>query len=190
MKSTNKSLVPFLISLFLGLLLASGCEEDIENKDPENINVDPQQRRDILQERHNISDRGNPILEAELEATNPAREETNANGYITMVLQGDSVNIKGEFSELSSPYIESYMHEVLQSDRVQLLEPSLNENETSGTWEASYQFDKEIIEKLKSDSLYISVYTEKYPDEGELRAQITNWDSVATTSPNDEEQQQ
>lgn len=189
-KSSTKLLITFLISLFCGLLLITGCEEDIENKDPDNINVDPEQRREIMRERHNIADRGNPIFEAELEETEPARDDTDATGYMTLVVQGDSVHIKGEFSDLSSPYTESYIHEVLQSDRVQRLEPSLNENKTAGTWEDTYVFDDEALEKLRGDSLYVSIYTSKYEDEGEIRAQITNWDSVAVASPEEKQQEQ
>lgn len=189
-KSSTKLLVIFLISLFCGLLLVTACEEDIEDKDPNNINVDPEQRREILRERHNIPDRDNPIFEAAFEQTSASRGDTDATGYLTIVLQGDSVNIKGEFSGLSSPYTDSFIHEVLQSDRVQRLSPSLNENKTAGTWEESYVFDKEAIEKLKGDSLYISVYSEKYEDDGEIRAQITSWDSVSVASPEEQQQKQ
>lgn len=185
-----KKTIIFLILLLFTTLIFTGCEEDIDNKDPENINVDPQQQREILQERHDVAERGNPILQADLEETNPAREETEATGNLTIVLQGNSIHIKGAFSGLSSPYTDSFIHEVLQSDIVQRLNPSLNENKTAGSWEESYVLDEGTIEKLKADSLYISVYSEKYEDEGELRAQITNWDSVAVASPQEQQQEQ
>lgn len=184
-----KSTITFLFLFFITSILI-GCGEEIKDKDPDNISVNQKQRRDILQERHNIQDRGNPIFEASLGETAVAKGDTDASGYMTLVIQGDSVHIKGEFSGLSSPYTESYIHEVIQSSRIQALKPSLNESKTAGTWEDTYTFDKEELEKLKNDSLYVSVYSEKYKEEGEIRAQITNWDSVAAAAPVEEAEKQ
>lgn len=178
-ESFQQSLMISVVILLLGFVLITSCETDrSEKNDPQKIEREKEQKEEIKAERSDTTWRANPVYEASLEATNESKGDTDASGNITLALQGDSVYIKGEFWGLTSDYTNSYIHKVLQDERVQRLQPKLVNDKRSGTWESAYELDKETIEMLQGDSLYISVYTTEYDNSGELSGQFTARDTL------------
>src|SRR5699024_10167334 len=136
-----------------------------QNSDPETSmseragTVQTDQQREILRERADTATTA-PAYKAVLTDSRKGPEDNSTSkGTVMLSLQGDSIHIKGEFSGLSSAYTGSAIHKVLESDEVQKLQPVLSGDSTSGRWEASYRLDENQVKALKSDSLYISVYT-------------------------------
>lgn len=176
LKSCVFSVFLFFIFISSGLL---SCESETTDKnDPQNLQREEEREQQIKRERSDTTWRANPVYEASLEATNESKGDTEASGTVTMALQDDSVHIKGEFSGLTSDYTNSYIHEVLQDERVQRLQPELGSDKRSGTWESTYELDKHTLDMLMGDSLYISVYTTKYDNSGEISGQFTARDSL------------
>lgn len=178
-ESFRQSLTIPVILLFIGFIILANCETDrSEKNDPQKMEREEEQQEEIKAQRSDTSWSANPVYEASLEGTNESKDDTEASGNVTLALQGDSVHIKGEFSGLTSNYTSSYIHKVLQDEKIQRLQPALGDDKKSGTWESTYEWDKEVTEMLQGDSLYISVYTTKYDNSGELSGQFTARDTL------------
>lgn len=170
----NRVFAHFFLLIILGLYLLTNCNtEKTDKNDPESIKAEERQEQQIKEERDDTTGRANPIYEASLEETNESKDDTQASGSLTIALQDDSIHIKGKFWGLTSDYTETYIHEVLQSNRVLRLEPSVGDDKKSGTFESSVKIDKSTREKLQGDSLYISIYSTKYENTGEISGQLT-----------------
>lgn len=170
---TEKNLISPLVLLFMGISLITNCRNNGSDKnDSQTMQREVKQEQQILRERSDTTTSESPIFETTLNGTNEAKDDTEASGSVTLTLQGDSIHIKGQFFGLSSEYTASYIHQALESDRIQPLDPAVNSDSTSGSWESSYKLDKGGISMLKKDSLYISVYSTGY-ESGELRGQLT-----------------
>lgn len=168
----------FLIFLLISVSLLSCESETTDKNDPQNLQREEEHEQQIKRERSDTTWRANPVYEASLEATNESKGETEASGNVTLALQDDSIHIKGKFSGLTSDYTNSYIHEVLQDERVQRLQPEVGSDKRSGTWESTYALDRHAIKMLMGDSLYISVYTTKYDNSGEISGQFTARDTL------------
>ncbi|WP_372636740.1 CHRD domain-containing protein [Fodinibius sp.] len=173
----KKTAIPYYrlpgIILFTSICLITGCQNnDTDKAERERLQQEQEQQRELVEERKDTTYRKSPIFEATLQASNEAKEDTQGSGSVTLTLEGDSIHMEGQFSGLSSEYAGSYIHRALQSERVQQLDPTLDNNKTSGSWDSSYKLDKGEISMLKKDSLYISVYSADF-DDGELRGQLT-----------------
>lgn len=168
----------FLIFLFISIVFFSCESETTDKNDPQNLQREEEREQQIKRERSDTTWRANPVYETSLEATNESKGDTEASGKVTLALQDDSVHIKGEFWGLTSGYTNSYIHKVLQDERVQRLQPELGSDKRSGTWESTYELDKDAVEMLKGDSLYISVYTTEYDNSGEISGQFTARDTL------------
>lgn len=170
----------YVIILFFSICLITGCQNNEYSKaERENLKKAQDQQRELLEEREDTMYQKSPLFEAALQGSNEAKEDTEGSGSVTLILEGDSIHIEGQFSGLSSEYTGSYIHQALESERVQQLDPTLTSNKTSGSWKSSYKLDEGAISMLKKDSLYISVYSEKF-DDGELRGQfIVKRDSIS-----------
>lgn len=188
----NQSIVvPIFSSVIIfmaGVFFVSGCnsqngssnEETSMSEKAGTLRTD--QQKEILRERTDTARTRRPAFHATLASFNEGpQQDIGATGTIIINLQNDSIYVKGEFSDLSSPYSGSAIHKVLEGEEVQTLNPTLNNNRTSGSWEGSYKLDEDQVTALKSDSLYISVYTDKY-ESGEIRGQITAVDSTDTAA--------
>ena len=116
-------------------------------------------------------------FEATLKGSNEVPEvETDAEGSVTLTLAGDSIHVQGTFSGLSSDYAGSHIHKGAEDengDPIQTLKPDVDSNGTSGSWDASYRLDKEYIQALKADSLYINVHSADHKS-GEIRGQLSS----------------
>ena len=116
-------------------------------------------------------------FEATLEGENEVPEvATDAEGSVTITLKGDSIHVEGEFSGLTSDYVASHIHKGAEGENgapIITLEPKVNSNKTSGSWDASYAISKEQINALKADSLYVNVHSVNHKP-GEIRGQLTS----------------
>jgi len=170
---TKRTTIPVIL-LFMAICLISNCRNNEAGQtDGQSLQNEKQQRSQLLKERSDTTAQENRVFEAALKGSNEAMDETNASGSVSLSLQGDSIHVKGQFSGLNSTYTSSYIHQALESDRIQELDPEVDSQGKSGSWEASYKLDKGGISMLTKDSLYISVYTEEYNDGiGELRGQL------------------
>ncbi|HLR26695.1 MAG TPA: CHRD domain-containing protein [Fodinibius sp.] len=178
----SQQVIVLTIILTIGAMLVTGCGNQ-QGSDPGTSMIeradtaDTEKRRELLRERADTSMQA-PAYKAVLtDSRHGADRDTTAKGSIMLSLHDDSIHIKGQFSGLSSTYTGSAIHKVLESNKVQMLDPTLNNDKTSGSWEASYRLAGDQVNALKSDSLYISVYTEEY-ESGEINGQITAVDST------------
>ncbi|HLR26693.1 MAG TPA: CHRD domain-containing protein [Fodinibius sp.] len=116
-------------------------------------------------------------FEATLEGENEVPEvATDAEGSVTLTLEGDSIHVEGEFSGLTSDYAASHIHKGAEGENgapIITLKPDVNSDKTSGSWDASYTLDNEQIRALKADSLYVNVHSANHK-EGEIRGQLTS----------------
>lgn len=158
-------------------LAFSGCESETTDKnDPQSLQRE--QEQEIQQQRSDTSRKANPIYVAGLEGTNEAKGETTATGELILTVQHDSAFIEGEFSGLTSDFTNAYLHEVLQSERIRPLEFSLSDDKRAGTIDTAFELDQEEKNLIKGDSLYISIYTTKYDNSGELNGQFAARDTI------------
>src|SRR5699024_2312402 len=101
-------------------------------------------------------------FEATLEGGNEVPEvSTDAEGSVTVTLKGDTIHVEGEFSGLTSDYAASHIHKGAEGENgspIITLEPDVNSDNMSGSWDASYAFSEEQINALKADSLYVNVH--------------------------------
>lgn len=170
-----------ILSCFLLVisLVFSGCESETTDKnDPDNLQREEEQEQEIQQQRSDTSRKANPIYVAGLEGTNEAKGETNANGELILTVQHDSAFIEGAFSGLTSDFTSAYLHEVLQSERIRPLEFSLSDDKRSGSIDTAFELDQEEKNLIKGDSLYISIYTTKYDNAGEINGQFAARDTI------------
>lgn len=167
----------WIVTLLLVSGLLTNCYKGSEQPERDEMGTLEEEAEDIRQERDTTNDAS--VYKANLEtSTEDPAEEPESNGTVYVTIDGDSIHIQGDFVGLSSPYESSYIHMVLESDRVQELEPTLNEDKTAGSWEASYQLDKDQISALEEDSLYISVYTreDESGEGGAISGQLRSYD--------------
>lgn len=163
----------YFLTALMGFGLITNCSNNqTDQSEPENLERDQEQQQELLEERNDSTLDHPPIFEASLDETPDAEGDTEGEGTLTLTLEGDSIHIKGQFSGLSSEYTDSYIHQALESDRIQKLNPAVSEDKRSGTWESSYRLDEGDISMLKKDSLYISVYSTDF-ESGELRGQLS-----------------
>ena len=120
------------------------------------------------------------------ESEETSEQPTGAKGTATFSLHSDSIHIKGKFSGLNSAYKKSAIHKVLESEKVTSLTPTIGNTKKSGTWEGSYHLTEDEISALKSDSLYISVYSEAY-ESSAIKGQIRAVDSTNTAADSTEQ---
>lgn len=168
----------------IGLVSACGEGENNESAETEDMEVTPQtQQQDKNTRNSDAAMEEEQTFEVSLDGSNQVPEgvDTDASGNVTVTVRGDSIHVKGEFSDLSSEYMASHIHigsEDENGDPIQPLDPELGEDKTSGTWDDTYQLDEEHLSALQSDSLYINVHSSEFTG-GEIRGQIT-----ATTKRN------
>lgn len=161
--------------------LIAGCgdrENSPDNGDGVEMGENPQSQPErAYNEDANMGQTEEQVFEASLEGSNEVPEvETEASGSATVTLRGDSIYVEGEFSDLGSEFTASHIHigpEDQNGDPIQTLEPELGDDKTSGTWDASYQLEKNHITALHADSLYINVHTVDNKA-GEIRGQLTS----------------
>lgn len=177
---SNFTWIPVII-LFMSYSLLAGCSNNTDKDDPEELRKEQEQQRELIEERKDTTKQKSPIFETSLKGTDESIDDTEATGSVILTLEGDSIHLEGEFSGLTSDYTESYIHQALQSERVQRLEPTIGSDKTSGTLESSYKLDEGEISMLKKDSLYISIYSTKF-ESGELRGQLTMKDDEDSTT--------
>lgn len=168
--------------LILGMVcfgLLAGCgDTDSNNEETSDMEVTPEaQQQDQNTRQSEDAMEEVQTFEASLNGSNQVPEDvdTDASGNATVTLHGDSIRVKGEFSNLSSEYMASHIHigaEDENGDPVQPLDPELGNDKTAGTWEATYQLDESHISALRSDSLYINVHSSEFTG-GEIRGQLT-----------------
>lgn len=172
--------------LTLGLMMAmvcfgllAGCgDTDSNNEETSDMEVTPEaQQQDKNTRKSDEAMEEVQTFEASLDGSNQVPEDvdTEASGNATVTLNGNSIRVEGEFSDLSSEYMASHIHigaEDENGDPVQPLNPELGDTKTSGTWDATYQLDESQISALKSDSLYINVHSSEFTG-GEIRGQLT-----------------
>ena len=187
-QSTVKALTLSIVTITITAALSlSGCSN--QNKSPSEQTTMKEkagtlrtdQRQEVLDQRQTKSDTFLAYKATLTKSEETSERTTNANGSATISLRGDSIHIKGTFSGLSAAYSKSTIHKVLESDKVITLNPTLQNNQQSGTWENTYHFDENQIAALKADSLYISVYSEAY-ESSEIKGQVITVDSTTAAT--------
>jgi len=183
-RQSSAAVVPMgfiILIMSIGLLAGCGNRDSSPGNDTpgdtgmsENPQAQPERP---YNEDFNTAKNQQQTFEASLEGSNEVPEvETEASGSVTVTLQGDSIQVEGEFSGLGSEYVASHIHigsEDENGDPIQPLEPEVGSDNTSGSWNASYQLDQNHISALKADSLYINVHSAENKA-GEIRGQLTS----------------
>lgn len=175
-----KALVMGVLIFTVSAGLIAGCGDRDGDPDMEDtgMNETPQSQPDRAYNEDYDTNKGQEqSFEVSLEGSNEVPEvTTDASGSATVTLRGDSIHVEGEFSDLGSEYTASHIHEGAEGengDPIITLEPELENDNTSGSWDASYLLEDEHRSALMGDSLYINVHTtENKP--GEIRGQITS----------------
>ncbi|MEX0769666.1 MAG: CHRD domain-containing protein [Balneolaceae bacterium] len=105
------------------------------------------------------------------------RVPTPATGMAEVTLKSDTLIVDGNFSDLREPYRSAaifYGEEGEQGNQLFTLNPSLNEDKTSGSFSGNdnrFTLGGEIRKALSEGNLYIAITSSKYP-RGEIRGQI------------------
>lgn len=100
---------------------------------------------------------------------------SNATGMVTVTLNGDSVEVSGQFSGLSGTYSASHIHMAAEGENggaIQPLDPDINSDSISGAFNGSYTLTAPHISALKAGNFYINVHSSEHPS-GEIRGQLT-----------------
>ena len=161
-----------LIMFIFGFGLITGCGN---NESDTNMG-----KEDTAEARQSVSDQQATNQSKTYEATLKGADEvpaveTDATGSVTVTVDGDSMHVTGQFSGLSSEYTASHIHKAVKGENgspVQPLEPEIGDDNTSGTWNASYKLDKSMLNALNGDSLYVNVHSADHKS-GEIRGQLT-----------------
>lgn len=181
-KSTQKVLMVF-ITFLVGASVIVACGDrgnnNSDTSDNKDVGISPgtEQSMDNQRRNENTTTAEEETFEASLEGSNEVPEvDTEASGSATVTLRGDSIHVKGDFSDLSADYTASHIHMGAEDENgnpIITLEPSVGNNKRSGSWNASYQLDSQQVNALKNDSLYINVHTKAHKP-GEIRGQLTS----------------
>ena len=187
-RPTSKAITLSIVTLTItAALCLSGCSNQDQSPNEQTTmkekagTLRTDQQQDVLDERQTKSDTFLAYKATLTKSEETSERNTNANGSATISLRGDSIHIKGTFSGLNAAYRKSTIHKVLESEKVIELNPTLQNNQQSGTWESSYHFNEDQIAALKADSLYISVYSEAY-ESSEIKGQVITVDSTNTAT--------
>ena len=106
-----------------------------------------------------------------------ANVKTPDEGSVDVTLKGDSLSVKGSFSNLSDYYFGSaifYGEKGENGNKIISLNPTIAENRTGGTFEKSkntFKLTEGQLEALSKGNLYISIMSFEY-QRGEIRAQL------------------
>lgn len=186
MKNIQRSVSAFAMGMLIftvSVSLITGCGD--RDGDPGTGETTGGEMSDTLQtqperpysEDFNTEKGQEQTFEVSLEGTNEVPAvTTDASGNATITLEGDSIHVEGEFSDLGSAYTASHIHKGAKDengDPIITLEPDLEEDKTSGSWDGTYQLTEEHLSALISDSLYINVHTTENKS-GEIRGQVTS----------------
>lgn len=171
---TIKTYLIALLFLAVGCGLITSCngqETGEADRDTATESVEKQRTNE-----GQVADTTGQTFETTLEGSNEIpKVNTDAEGTVTVEVRGDSIYVTGKFSGLSSPYAASHIHKGGKDENGQpiiTLEPTIDPNRTSGSFDGSYQLQQSQLSALKNDSLYVNVHTDKY-QHGEIRGQIT-----------------
>lgn len=177
--SIRRFVLPVLVTvLSFGVLAGCGNSES-DKSDGEDMSMSGDQT--MTQQRMSEGDAESTMnepqtFEATLQGANEVPEvDTEASGSVMVTLRGDSIQIQGQFSGLSSAYTASHIHEGAEGENggpIQPLEPELGSDKISGTFDASYQLDEAQVTALQEGNLYINVHSENNKS-GEIRGQLT-----------------
>ncbi len=94
-------------------------------------------------------------------------------GQVRAILNGNTLNVSGEFSGMSSAATMAHIHQgpkAIPGPVVLRLDVS---NASSGTISGTLTLTPELISALHAESLYIQIHSEGNP-EGELRGWLTH----------------
>ena len=106
---------------------------------------------------------------------------TDATGSATVSLDGDTMDVTGDFSGLSSPVIEiegspGHIHMAPPGENGDIVFPlnvSVDEGGTSGIFSLTTTLTQEQIDAFNAGELYFNFHTEMH-NAGEIRGQITH----------------
>jgi len=102
---------------------------------------------------------------------------SNGSGVINVKVQGDSLQVTGTFSQLSSRYTGAHIHMGGPKENGNVIFPlkaDVNEDGTKGEFKAmnnTFNISEEQLKTLKSGMYYVNIHSDKHP-KGEIRAQI------------------
>ncbi len=111
------------------------------------------------------------------------RVNTPATGAAQIELEGDSLFVSGEFSNLKSPYHSAFIHygeKRETGNRLFRLTPELSEDHKSGSFKKQkngFALTKALKEHLKNGRLYVNVSSRMHQT-GEIRGQIPPFKEV------------
>lgn len=166
-----RQLIP-LITFIVGFGLITGCSNKDADNNVEQDDMGTTEQAVSGQQAMNQSQTYKATLKGADEV--PA-VETDASGSVTVTVNGDSIHVSGQFSGLSSEYAASHIHKGAKGENggpIQPLDPKVESDKMSGSWDASYKFDKSQLDALKADSLYINVHSANHKS-GEIRGQLS-----------------
>lgn len=102
---------------------------------------------------------------------------TSASGMVTATLNGSELVVEGMFENLSGDYAASHIHSGMAGQSggvVVALSPTINADNTSGTFEAAnntFQLTAEQHSILEAQGMYINIHSSTFAG-GELRGQL------------------
>lgn len=177
-RSMNKVVLPLLVAV-LSFGMVTGCgDSETDKSNGEDMSMSGDQT--MTQQRMSEGQTGDTMVEPQtfettLQGSNEVPEvDTEATGNVMVTLHGDSIQVQGQFSGLSSAYTGSHIHEGAEGENggpILTLEPELGSDKMSGTFDGSYQLEEAQVTALKEGNLYVNVHSENHKP-GEIRGQL------------------
>ena len=177
--SNNLRCTAIVLSFLFGNIAACGDAERDSNQDMALDRQESANQERLMEGKKNKKASQENVFEATLSGNNQSPSvDTRASGNATVILQGDSIHIEGEFSGLSSNYTASHIHKGAKGENgkpVITLEAAVSNNSITGAWDGAHKITEAQIKALKGDSLYINVHTADHKS-GEIRGQLRSMD--------------
>ena len=111
------------------------------------------------------------------------RVNTPATGSVQIELEGDSLFVSGEFSNLKFPYHSAFIHygeKRETGNRLFRLTPELSDDQKNGNFEKEkngFALTKALKKHLKNGLLYVNISSQQHQT-GEIRGQIPSFKEV------------
>jgi hypothetical protein len=101
---------------------------------------------------------------------NPAnRDNIKGTGWVRATLNGRTLVVEGEFSNLSSPITNAHVHLAPRGQNGPVVFPlQFTAGGTSGTLSGTFELNDEQLAELQAINLYVNVHSELSP-RGEIR---------------------
>jgi len=168
-KSLKSLMIPALVFI-LGFGLMTGCS----NKKSDQAKEDQTAASDEYSNANNENESWTFTADMHGSHEVPA-VTTDATGEVTVTLNSDnSIDVEGEFSDLSSDFGGAHIHMAVEGangDVIQGLDPEINNDKKSGSFDSTFDLNDAQVEALKAGKMYVNVHSANHKG-GEIRGQL------------------